>query len=281
MTAPTETVHVAGRDVNRLGFGAMRIMGAGDPVKLLRRAVELGAQFIDTADIYGDGQSERLIAEALHPYPEDIFIATKGGFVPGRLEPGQRSLPADGRPERLKRVCEESLGRLRLERIDLYQLHTPDAQVPFEDSVGALLDLRDEGKIGHIGLSNIGRTHLNQALELTPIASVQNRFNHQDRSSEKVLERCDEVGITFLPWGPMSTGDDENLDAVASEIGATRSQVALAWLLYRSPNVLPIPGTSSIAHLEENMGAQALRLGEGHVARLERQTKRIRTSTRE
>ena len=268
MSAPPPTIQVAGRAVNRLGFGAMRIMGAPDPLALVRRAVELGAQFIDTADIYGDGASERLIAEALRPYPAEVLIATKGGFLPGKLQPGQRALPADGRPERLKRVCEESLQRLGLERIDLYQLHTPDPAVPFADSIGALVELREEGKIAHIGLSNVGRGHILQALELTPIASVQNRFNHNDRASERVLELCAERGIVFLPWGPIQTGDDAALAAVAAEAGAQPSQVALAWLLGRSPAILPIPGTSKVTHLEQNMAAARLQLSAGQLERL-------------
>jgi pyridoxine 4-dehydrogenase len=268
-TVAADTTSIAGRTVNRLGFGAMRIMGSSDPVDLVRGAVASGAQFIDTADIYGDGESERIIAEALHPYPADVLIATKGGFVPGQLQPGQRSLPQDCRPERLKQVCEASLRRLRLERIDLYQLHTPDPAVPFAESVGALIELRQEGKIDHIGLSNVGRGHIAQALELTPIASVQNRFNHRDRSSEKVLDLCTEKGIAFLPWGPIQTGNDESVKAVAANLGATSSQVALAWLLRRSPVMLPIPGTSSRAHMEENAAAAVLQLTSDHLARLQ------------
>ena len=247
----------------------MRVMGAADPAALVRRAVELGVQFIDTADIYGDGASERVIADALRPYPEHVLVATKGGFVPGKLRPGRPALPADCRPERLRRVCEESLLRLRLERIDLYQLHTPDPGVPFAESVGALVELREEGKIAHIGLSNVGRTHILQALEITPIASVQNRFNHLDRTSEKVLNLCTERGIVFLPWAPIQTGPDGPLRAVAAEVGATPSQVALAWLLHRSPVILPIPGTSSFSHLEENVAAARVRLDAVQFARLE------------
>jgi aryl-alcohol dehydrogenase-like predicted oxidoreductase len=247
----------------------MRIMGADDPVALVRDAVELGAQFIDTADIYGDGASEQFIAEALYPYPDDVVIATKGGFVPGRLKPGVPALDVDCRPERLRQVCDESLRRLRLERIDLYQLHAPDPNVPVAESVGALIELRDEGKLAHIGLSNVGRTHLLAALELTPIASVQNRFNHHDRSSEKVLDLCAERGIAFLPWGPIQTGDDAPLRAVADEAGITPSQTALAWLLYRSRVMLPIPGTSSAAHLEENMAANDVTLDPAQLARLD------------
>jgi aryl-alcohol dehydrogenase-like predicted oxidoreductase len=266
---PPATIDIADRTVTRLGFGAMRIMGADDPGALVRRAVDLGAQFIDTADIYGNGASEQFIAEALYPYPEHIMIATKGGFIPGRLRPGIPALEIDCRPERLRRVCDESLRRLRLERIDLYQLHGPDPNVPTAEAVGALMELREEGKLAHIGLSNVGRTHLLEALELTPIASVQNRFNHHDRSSEKVLDLCAERGIAFLPWGPIQTGDDAPLRAVASEAGITPSQAALAWLLYRSPVILPIPGTSSTTHLEENMAADGVTLHPEQLARLD------------
>ncbi len=195
-------------------------------------------------------------------------MATKGGFIPGQLQPGQRSLPADGRPERLKQVCEDSLRRLQVERVDLYQLHTPDPAVPLVESIGALLELRDEGKIAEIGLSNVGRSHILQASELTPIASVQNRFNLRDRSSEKVLDLCAERGITFLPWGPIMTGDDEVLRSVAAEIGVSMTQVALAWLLRRSPVILPIPGTSSITHLEDNCGAVDVTLSDNQFERL-------------
>jgi aryl-alcohol dehydrogenase-like predicted oxidoreductase len=270
-------VRVGDREVYRLGFGAMRVMGAWDAsgdrsraaaVALVRRAVELGVTFIDTADIYGNGASEEIIAEALHPYAADLVIATKGGFVPGQVQPGQQMLPPDCRPERLRRVCEDSLRRLRVERIDLYQLHTPDPSVPFEDSVGALVALRDEGKIAQIGLSNVNRKHLATALTLAPIASVQNRYNHTDRSSERVLEMCEEAGVVFLPWGPIQIGDDPALAAVAAEVGATPQQTALAWLLHRSPLILPIPGTSSMAHLEENVASATLRLTDGQLARL-------------
>jgi aryl-alcohol dehydrogenase-like predicted oxidoreductase len=278
VTGMETSIRVGDHTVDRLGFGAMRVMGARGPdggpdrqaaVELVRRAVELGVTFIDTADIYGDGASEEIIAEALHPYPADVLIATKGGFVPGERKPGEATLPQDCRPERLRRVCEESLRRLRVERIDLYQLHTPDPDVPFEDSVGALVELRDEGKIAHIGLSNIGRRHLAAALELTPIVSVQNRYNHTDRSSEKVLQMCAARAIAFLPWGPIQTGDDEALATVAAELDATTQQTALAWLLHHSPFMLPIPGTSSIAHLEENVDARELRLTDRQLAHLD------------
>jgi aryl-alcohol dehydrogenase-like predicted oxidoreductase len=226
--------------------------------------VDLGVQFIDTADSYGEGASEQLIAEALYPYPPGVLVATKGGFV---MSP--ESWTPDGRPAWLKRTCEESLSRLRVERIDLYQLHAPDPAVPFEDTVGALIELRDAGKIGHIGLSNVTEVHLKQALALTPVSSVQNRYNLRDRSCEAVLELCARQGIAFIPWSPTKTGDDEALAAVATEHGATPTQVALAWLLNRAPLMLPIPSTSSIAHLEENMAAANLQLSPQQVQRLE------------
>lgn len=267
------SIAIGDREVSRLGFGAMRVMGAGDAApQLVRRAVGLGAQFVDTADIYGDGASEEIIADALFPYPDDVLIATKGGFVPGEVAPRDSSeplrqplLPPDGRPERLRRVCEASLRRLRVDCIELYQLHAPDPNVPFEDSIGALVQLRDEGKLRHIGISNVNRKHLAAALAITPIASVQNRYNPTDRSSERVLEMCEEHGIAFLPWGPISV-DNEAIDAIASREHATPQQVALAWLLARSPVMLPIPGTSSIAHLEENVAARELRLSEDDIA---------------
>jgi aryl-alcohol dehydrogenase-like predicted oxidoreductase len=247
----------------------MRVMGAGEAApQLVRRAVELGVQFIDTADVYGDGASEQIIAEALVPYPDDVLIATKGGFVPGPLTPGapgEPMLPADGRPEYLRRVCDASLRRLRIDTIDLYQLHAPDPKVPFEDSIGALVQLRDEGKVRHVGLSNVNRKHLATAVRITPIASVQNRYNPTDRRSERVLEMCEEHGIAFLPWGPISV-DNEAIDEIASREHATPQQVALAWLLARSPVMLPIPGTSSIAHLEANVGALDLELSDEDVA---------------
>jgi pyridoxine 4-dehydrogenase len=255
--------------VNRLGFGAMRITGRGiwgepsDPEearRVLRRAIELDVNFIDTADSYGPGVSERLIAETLWPYPPDLVIATKGGLLrdgPGRWRP-------NGRPEHLRQALEGSLRRLRLERIDLYQLHSPDPRVPYEESVGALVRMRDEGKIRLIGLSNVHEALLDSALRLTRIASVQNRYSLADRSSEGVLDACERLGVAFLPWNPLDVGRLARrggpLDAAAAEHGATPAQIALAWLLARSPNMLPIPGTSSVAHLEENVAAAAIRL---------------------
>jgi aryl-alcohol dehydrogenase-like predicted oxidoreductase len=258
-------------EVHRLGFGAMRITGPGiwgEPDDaagaraLLRRVVDAGVNLIDTADSYGPEVSESLIAEALHPYPEDLVIATKGGFErpgPGRWEPACR-------PERLRRCCEASLRRLKLERIDLYQLHTVDPQVPIEDSVAALAELQQEEKILHIGVCNVGGEELDRAREVAPIVSAQNRYNLTDRHSEEVLRACEEDGLAFLPWFPLATGDLAKpggpLDEIAGAHDATPAQVALAWLLARSPVMLPIPGTSSIAHFEENLEAAELELSE-------------------
>jgi pyridoxine 4-dehydrogenase len=264
--------------VNRLGFGAMRLTGKGiwgepdDPEearRVLRRAVELGVNLIDTADSYGPEVSERLIAEALHPYPEDLVIATKVGFT----RPGGRWVP-DGHPEHLREACEGSLRRLKVDRIDLYQLHTPDPKIAFEDSVWALAVLREEGKIRHVGLSNVGVRELEIALDIVPVASVQNRYNLTDRSSEAVLQACEREGVGFIPWYPLATGRLARpgglLDEIAARHDATPSQVALAWLLGHSPAMLPIPGTSSVAHLEENVAAATLELAHEEMAVLER-----------
>jgi len=267
--AAAGTVTIGGElKVNRLGFGAMRITGVGiwgpprdrdEARRVLRRAVELDVQFIDTADSYGPEVSEELIAEALHPYPEGLVIATKGGLVRG----GPGDWRPDGRPEHLREALEGSLARLRLEQIPLYQLHRPDSAVPFEESVGALVELREEGKIRHIGLSNVSVGQLRAARELTAVASVQNRYNTEDRRSEDVLALADAMGFAFLPWAPVGghePGADHALAGVAERHGATPVQVALAWQLSRSPQVLPIPGTGSVAHLEENVAAGSLRL---------------------
>jgi pyridoxine 4-dehydrogenase len=264
--------------VNRLGFGAMRLTGRGilgepeDPEearRVLRRAVELGVNLIDTADSYGPAVSERLIAEVLHPYPDDLVIATKGGFT----RPSGRWV-SDGRPEHLREACEGSLKRLRVERIDLYQLHTPDPKIAFEDSVWALAVLREEGKIRHVGLSNVGVRELEIAIDIVPVASVQNRYNLTDRSSEAVLQACEREEVGFIPWFPLATGrlarPGGPLDEIAAHHDATPSQVALAWLLKHSPNMLPIPGTSSISHLEENAAAATLELTDEEMATLER-----------
>jgi pyridoxine 4-dehydrogenase len=271
----TDTFTIGGDlEVRRLGFGAMRITGKGiwgppdDPDEaraVLRRAVELGVNLIDTADSYGPEVSENLIAEALHPYPDGLVIATKGGFR--RTGPGQ--WPRDARPERLKECCEGSLRRLRLERIDLYQLHTPDPAVPLEDSLGALKELQDEGKIRHIGVSNVSLDELELARELVDVVTVQNRYSLTDRHSEDVLDACEDAEIGFIPWYPLATGDLARpggpLDEIAHAHDATPSQVALAWLLARSPVMLPIPGTSTVEHLEENVAARELRLTDAEV----------------
>ncbi len=256
-------------EVRRLGFGAMRITGKGiwgppeDPEgaqRLLRRVVELGVNLIDTADSYGPEVSENLIAEALHPYPDGLVIATKGGLR--RTGPGE--WPRDARPERLKECCEASLRRLRLDRIDLYQLHAPDPEVPYEDSVGALKELKDEGKIRHVGVSNVSVEQLAQAREIVEVVTVQNRFNVSDRSAEDELDACTDDGIGFIPWFPLAIGDLARDGGPLAEMAraheATPGQVALAWLLARSPVMLPIPGTSQVEHLEENVGAGELDL---------------------
>ena len=258
--------------VRRLGFGAMRITGRGiwgapadrEAAKaVLRRAVELGITLIDTADSYGPNVSEELIAEALHPYPDDLVIATKGGLL--RTGPGQ--WPPDGRPEHLKEACEGSLRRLRVDRIDLYQLHRPDPAVPYEDSVGALAELQAAGKIRHVGVSNVTVDQLATARSIVPVVSVQNRYNVGDRGSESLVDLCEREGIAFLPWAPI-----QNLDGVAAveEIAARHAvstrQLVLAWLLARSPAMLPIPGTGSVAHLESNVAAAAVALTPAEVA---------------
>jgi pyridoxine 4-dehydrogenase len=252
--------------VNRLGFGAMRITGRGvwgDPPdveqakSVLRRAVELDVNFIDTADSYGPEVSERLIAEALHPYPDDLVIATKGGLE----RPGAGQWVPNGRPDYLRKACEGSLARLKLEQIPLYQFHRPDPNVPLAESLGALVALKDEGKIRHIGLSNVNEKQLREAEQLTPIVSIQNRYNSSDRKSESVVDVCDTESIAFLPWAPIQ-GIDEHpgVQEVASRNGYTPRQVALAWLLAHSPAILPIPGTGSITHLEENIAAASIKL---------------------
>jgi aryl-alcohol dehydrogenase-like predicted oxidoreductase len=256
--------------VHRLGFGAMRLTGKGvwgEPpdhaaaIAVLHRAVELGITLIDTADSYGPEVSERLIAEALHPYPPNVVIATKAGLDrpgPGRWTP-------NGRPAHLRAACEGSLRRLKLERIDLYQLHRIDPAVPMEDQIGALKQLQVDGKIRHIGLSEVGVAEIEQARGLVPIVSVQNRYNLVDRQYEPVLDYCEREGIAFLPWFPLATGSlaraGSPLARVAEQLRATPAQVALAWLLRRSPVMLPIPGTASVQHLEENVRAALLQLG--------------------
>jgi aryl-alcohol dehydrogenase-like predicted oxidoreductase len=262
---------VIGKDltVTRLGFGAMRITGEGvwgepanraECVRVLQKAVELGVNFIDTADSYGPGVSEEMIAEALYPYPAGLVIATKGGF----LRPGPNKWAEDGRPEHLRSVCEGSLRRLRLDRIDLYQLHRIDPKVATEEQLGALKDLQAEGKIKHIGLSEVSVQQIEHARSIVPIVSVQNRYSVTDRGSEDVLNYCAKEQIAFIPWFPLAagkvSGSDSPISEVAAQCHATPSQVALAWLLAKSPVILPIPGTSKIKHLEENVAAARLKL---------------------
>jgi pyridoxine 4-dehydrogenase len=280
MPAPAPDTFTIGGDlpVRRLGFGAMRITGDGvwgppdDPdtaKRLLRRVVELGVNLIDTADSYGPEVSENLIAEALHPYPEDLVIATKAGLR--RTGPGQ--WPRDAHPERIKECCEGSLRRLRADRIDLYQLHSPDPEVPLVDSLGAFRELQDEGKVRHVGVSNVTVDQLDRAREVVDVVSVQNRYSLTDRDSEDVLEACEREGLGFLPWFPLATGrlarPGGPLDQVAEAHDATPAQMAIAWLLQHSPVTLPIPGTSSAGHLEENVAAANLELSDQEMERLE------------
>jgi pyridoxine 4-dehydrogenase len=255
--------------VNRLGFGAMRLTGEGiwgwppdraNALKVLRRAVELGVNLIDTADAYGPEVDELLIAEALYPYPKDLVVATKGG----NTRPGPGQWVPDGRPEYLKQCVDKSLKRLRLERIDLYQLHRVDPKVPMEDSLGALKEMQDAGKIRHVGLSEVSPDEINRARKVVPIVSVQNQYNIGNRKWENTLSYCEKERLGFMPWSPiggsrgLKAGDA--LETAAKNHGVTVVQLALAWLLHRSPIMLPIPGTSSVAHLEENVAAAKLKL---------------------
>jgi pyridoxine 4-dehydrogenase len=260
--------------VNRLGFGAMRVTGPGiwgEPASrdqaraVLRRAIDLGVNFIDTADAYGPHISEELIAEALHPYPDDLVIATKGGLE--RTGPGR--WPVNGRPEHLIEACEGSLRRLRLDQIPLYQLHRPDPSVPLEDSVGALVALKDQGKIRHIGLSNVTEEQLRRAQRLTPIVSIQNRYNVVDRQSESLVDLCEQEQLVFLPWAPIQDLHSNTLvQDIAKRHDVSARQVVLAWLLARSPAMLPIPGTGSVGHLDDNVAAARLTLTPDEVAQL-------------
>jgi pyridoxine 4-dehydrogenase len=265
--AAAGTIDVGGDlTVNRLGFGAMRITGEGiwgappDREKAkaaLRRAVELGVNFIDTADSYGPDVSEELIAETLHPYPDDLVIATKGGLV----RPGPGRWESDGRPEHLRQVCEGSLRRLKLDQIPLYQFHRPDPKVPLAESIGVLVELKKEGKIRHIGVSNFSEEQLRDAQKLTPVVSVQNRYNLNDRSSESMVDLCDSEGIVFLPWAPIQDADELiPVVTAARRLGVSTRQVALAWLLARSSQILPIPGSGSSEHVTENVAAASVEL---------------------
>ncbi len=271
-TSPTNAVNAGTLDlagdltVHRLGYGAMRITGDGiwgeppdrDEAKaVLRRAVELGVNFIDTADSYGPEVSETLIAEALHPYPDDLVIATKGGLE--RTGPGRWL--TNGRPEHLRAACEGSLQRLRLDQIPLYQFHRPDPDVPLEDSIGAIVELKDSGKVRHIGVCNVTEAQLRRAQQVTPIVSVQNRYNVTDRASESLVDLCEQEGLAYLPWAPILDLDNTPVvGEIADQHGATPRQIVLAWLLARSPTILPIPGTGSVTHLESNIVAAGLEL---------------------
>jgi len=271
------TLRIGNLTVNRLGFGAMRVCGPqiwGPPadranaLQVLRRAYELGHNFFDTADSYGPEVSESLIAEALHPYPGDLVIGTKGGLV----RPSAPRWDPDGRPEHLRRALEGSLKRLRLERIDLYQWHAPDVKVPFAESFGALVEMQKAGKIRHLGLSNVSVSQLEQARRLAPVVSVQNSYSVDNRASEPVLRACEKFGLAFLPWYPLAAGSalqSAKVKQLAAKRNATPAQVALAWLLARSPVMLPIPGTGNLKHLEENAAAAALQLSAAERAALD------------
>jgi aryl-alcohol dehydrogenase-like predicted oxidoreductase len=275
--AAAGTIRVGDLLVNRLGFGAMRVCGPqiwGEPkdrsaaTKLLRRAYELGHTFFDTADSYGPHVSEMLIAEALYPYPKDLVIATKGGL----LRPGPERWDECGTPDHLRRALDGSLKRLRLERIDLYQFHAPDPKVAFADSIGTLAELQRAGKIRHIGVSNVTVKQLAEARRMVDVVSVQNEYNIENRDDEDVLLACEREGIAFIPWYPLGAGAalrSSKVKRIAARLRATPSQIALAWLLAHSPVVLPIPGTGSLKHLEENAAAADVRLLESDLAELE------------
>ena len=258
--------------VRRLGYGAMRITGPGiwgPPAdeagarQLLRHVVESGVNLIDTADSYGPEVSENLIAQALAPYPDDLVIATKGGLV----RPGPGRWDADGRPEHLRAALEGSLSRLRVERIDLYQLHRPDPKVPLEESIGALAELKNQGKIRHLGISNVTEDQLQRAEKITPIVSVQNRYNVVDRTSESMVDLCEQEELAFLPWAPIQEADEVDvITHAARNHGYTPRQIVLAWLLARSPQILPIPGSGSPEHVEANIAAASIKLDQGEVA---------------
>ena len=274
--AAAGTLRLGDLIVNRMAFGAMRVAGPdiwGEPKdraamrKLLARAFDLGHTFFDTADSYGPEVSETLIAEALHPYPSELVIGTKGGLV----RPSRHRWDEDGRPEHLRRALDGSLKRLRLERIDLYQFHAPDPRIPFAESVGTLAELQRAGKIRHLGVSNVTVKQLDEARRIAPIVSVQNEYNIENRTDDDVLAACEKAGIAFIPWFPLGAGRalrSSKVKRIAAKLGATPAQVAIAWLLARSPWTLPIPGTSSFAHLEENAAAAALRLAPEDLAAL-------------
>jgi pyridoxine 4-dehydrogenase len=279
--ATVGTIKLGDITVRRLGFGAMRISSARNAegqidrdaaIKLSRRAYDRGVNFIDAANIYGYGECEIILAQALHPYPKDLLIATKAGYKPGRIEPGMTSLPALGRPEHIKEECEKSLARLKVDCIDLYQIHVPDPDVPYADTVGAFVDLQKEGKVRHIGVSNVSPEQLALARSLCEVVSVQNRYNLGERSSEAVLNACEASGMAFLPYRPVilkNTPGEVVTGEIAAAKGVLPQQVALAWLLRHSNSILPIPGTSKIVHLDENVDAAWVTLDDAEVARLD------------
>lgn len=277
------TVNLGGElTVHRLGFGAMRITGPGiwgppkdkeQAIRVLQRAVELDVDFIDTADSYGPDVSEQLIAEALFPYPKGVVIATKGGW----RRPGPGQWTHDASPEHLREAVEGSLKNLRVDRIDVYQLHIPDPVVPFEQSVETLAQLRDQGKIRLVALSNVTREHIERAQKITPIASVQNRYSFADREWDYVVDYCEQNGIAFIPWAPIrntSHGGDA-VERIAKAHGASARQISIAWLLQRSPVMLPIPGTSSLAHLEENVASASIKLTQAEYEELSRMPAKV------
>lgn len=275
--AAAGTLRLGDLTVNRLAFGAMRVAGPdvwGEPrdraamLKVLRRAFELGHTFYDTADSYGPDVSELLIAEALHPYPADLVIGTKGGLT----RPSRHRWDENGRPEHLRRALDGSLKRLRLDRIDLYQFHAPDPRVPYAESFGALAELQRAGKIRHLGVSNVDARQLEVARRIAPVVSVQNEYHVENRESDGVLAACERSGIAFIPWYPLGASRalrSARVKRVAARRGATPAQVALAWLLARSRVMLPIPGTGSLAHLEENAAAASLRLSAEDISELD------------
>jgi aryl-alcohol dehydrogenase-like predicted oxidoreductase len=279
--ATNGTFTIGDRTIRRMGFGAMRVSGArnaegvrdrDEARALYRRVYDRGVNFIDVANIYGYGECEEILTEALHPYPKDLLIGTKAGFRPGKIEPGKRSLPPLGTPEHIKEECEKSLRRLQVDVIDLYQVHVPDPDVAYEDTVGAFVDLQREGKVRHIGVSNVSLEHLATAQSLCTVVSVQNAYNVARRHSEDVLRACEEQNLAFIPHSPniLMGSDTERLVAeVAEAHEASPQQVAVAWLLAHSPTMVPIPGTSKIAHADDNVDGAWLELTPEELTRLD------------
>ncbi len=279
--ASVGTVNLAGVDVRRLGFGAMRVSGARndkgerdrhEAIALCRGVYDRGVNFIDAANIYGYGECEEILRHAFYPYPADLLIATKAGFRPGKLQPGQRSLPPLGRPEHIREECEKSLRRLQVDCIDLYHVHVPDPSVPYAETVGAFVELQEAGKVRAIGVSNVDRSHLATAQALCQVVSVQNAYNVGNRASEDVLAACEHQGMVFIPHSPnmlSGTGAEPVVAAVASNHGVSSQQVAVAWLLAHSTAAVPIPGTSNLGHADDNVDAAWLRLSEEELLRLD------------